>query len=377
MNKKNITHLKNKLACLVCVFTVFGCSTQISQTTQNHNKNKEKASTSLEFVKTSNTMLNSANLFALLPDYCPTPDAFALSPTGELTLSCVNYANKGLQAGVLVNINNDKTFTKIAQLSEPNKKRKGRPMGLAYAPDGSLFVADNQGAGKARLLKLTLKNNKVINTQIVAKGMSSPNGVRYQNGYIYVTQLRVPSKNKTETLSGIYRFKATDTNILVTNSTDDPHLLFLAKTINKQRKFGLDGLVFDSQGNLFVTNLGDDLIYKLTLDVNNNLLSQSTYATLPTGSGPDGLTIDPQGNLYAAGFLTNQVIKIDTNHDVTVIASYPDNNSENGELDQPADIIYYKGSLLVSNFDLLTGPGITNTGHGKPYTVSEIKLHDK
>ncbi|WP_166109285.1 SMP-30/gluconolactonase/LRE family protein [Pseudoalteromonas sp. Z9A5] len=376
MNKNNITHLKNKLAGLVCLFTVFGCSTHTAQS-NNKNINKGGESASLASVKTSNTLLESASLFASLPDYCPTPDAFAVSPSGELTLSCVNYANKGLQAGVLVNINNDKTFTKIAQLSGPNNKGKGRPMGLAYAPDGSLFIADNQGAGKARLLKLTLKNNKVINTQIVAKGMSSPNGVRYQNGYIYVTQLRVPSKNKTETLSGIYRFKATDTNILVTNSTDDPHLLFLAKTINKQRKFGLDGLVFDSQGNLFVTNLGDDLIYKLTFDTNNNLLSQSTYATLPKGSGPDGLTIDPQGNLYAAGFLTNQVIKIDTNQNVTVIASYPDNNSENGELDQPADIIYYKGSLLMSNFDLLTGPGIINTGHGKPYTVSEIKLHNK
>lgn len=150
MNKNNITHLKNKLACLVCLFTVFGCSTHTAQS-NNESINKGGVSASLASVKTANTLLESASLFASLPDYCPTPDAFALSPTGKLTLSCVNYANKGLQAGVLVNINDDKTFTKIAQLSGPNNKGKGRPMGLAYAPDGSLFVADSQGAGKGSI----------------------------------------------------------------------------------------------------------------------------------------------------------------------------------------------------------------------------------
>ncbi|MCG8606532.1 hypothetical protein MJD09_16305, partial [bacterium] len=42
-----------------------------------------------------------AKLFATLPDYCPTPDAFAIAPDGTLTLSCPNFADTS-KNGVLL-----------------------------------------------------------------------------------------------------------------------------------------------------------------------------------------------------------------------------------------------------------------------------------
>lgn len=318
--------------------------------------------------------LQPAQLFSSLPDNCPTPDAFAIAPDGSLTLSCPNYAD-GNKPGVLLRLAKDGSPSLLGVVPGLTPERRAQPMGLAYAPDGALFVVDNQGKNQGRILRLTFSDDAIASTEVVAQGMSSPNGIRYHDGKLYITQLRLPKFNTKSITSGLYYFNESDRNVEVASDGSSPNLLFSVQTENPDRQFGLDGLVFDKQGRLYVGNLGDGQIYQLTLSRDGRTVIESElYATTPKGSGPDGITIDKAGNLYLAGFTNNTIIKIDKHRQVSVIASYPDNDGSNGQIDQPADLIAHDGKLFISNFDLMGGKGIVNQGHSKPYTISVIDL---
>lgn len=320
-------------------------------------------------------LLQPAKLFVELPEYCPTPDALAVAPDGSLTLSCPNYA-KGGHPGVLVRISKDGVVTKLADVVGVGGKGTSRPMGIAYAPDGSLFVNANQGKN-GRLLRMTFKDGALESTEVVAQGLNGPNGLRYHKGALYVTIAMMPKVETGKNTGGVYRFDATDRDVQVNNDLSDPNLIYTADTQNPKKQFGLDGLVFDDKGYLYVGDFGDGTVYRLTLDrEGKKVIDEEVYAQFSNTTGVDGISIDDAGNLYLAGFSLNQIVKIDTNRKATVIAEYPDNDGSNGQLDQPADLIVHQGRLIISNFDLMVEPGMVNKGHSKPYTLSVIDLDE-
>jgi len=312
-------------------------------------------------------------LFISLPEYCPVPDNLAVAPDGTLTLTCPNF--KGEKQGVIVNITADKEVTKLAQLPGREEGLVGKPMGLDYAPDGSLFVCNSQGKGKGQVLRLTFKDGVLDSTQIVATGIK-PNGLKYNNGFVYVTQPRIPKLSGKSVVGGVFRFKASDRNVVVSGQKNDPYLIFTAETTNPQRKVGLDGLTFDKEGNLYVGEFGDATIYKLTIDDKGNVTNDEVYVQLPQNTGVDGMIMDKNNNLYVVGFSLNQLIKVDANKKFKILAEYPDNDGSNGELDQPVDLCFFNGKLLISNFDSMSAPGMVNQSHSKPYTISYIDLKD-
>lgn len=318
--------------------------------------------------------LLTSKLFANLPDICPTPDAFDVAPDGSLTLSCPNYADR-TKPGVLMSISNDGNVTKLVEVPVLTSSGVSKPMGIAYDDEGALYVCDNQ-TNKGRLLRLTFNENILISTEVVAFGFNSINGIRYNNGFVYVTQTKLPKLKKDKVVGGVYRFKTTDRNIEVNNDTSDDSLIYTSITQNPNRQVGLDGLVFNKKGELFVGNLGDAIIYKLILNDEGKVQNETVYAKLPINSAPDGINIDDQGNLYVAGFAQNQIFKVDTNQNIELLAQYPDNDGAEGGLDQPADVIVYDGKLIISNFDLMVVKGMINSKHGKPFTISYLKLNE-
>lgn len=324
-------------------------------------------------LKAQKDELSNAKLFVTLPSYCPTPDAFDIAPDGSLTLSCPNFADKN-KPGVLMRITKEGKVTKLFEMPVLESSGISKPMGIAYDEEGALYVCDNQ-TNKGRLLRITFNKNQIIATETIAFGFSAINGLRYYKGHLYITQTDLPKLKKEKTVSGVYRFKVTDKNIKVNNNRLDKNLIYTSITQNPKRQFGLDGLVFNKKGELFVGNLGDATIYKLTLNSTGKVVKDEIYAKLPINAAPDGINIDNEGNLYVAGFARNQIFKIDTNKNVQLLAEYPDNNGANGELDQPADVIVYHGKLIISNFDLMTGNGMINSKHDKPYTISYIDLN--
>ena len=321
-----------------------------------------------------NKYLETAKLYANLPDYCPTPDAFDIAPDGSLTLSCPNYADQ-TKPGVLMRISEEGEVTKLVEVPVLEANGKANPMGIAYDDEGVLYVSDNH-TNKGRLLRMTFHKNELKTTEVVAEGFNSINGIRYHNGFVYITQTQLPKLKKDKVVSGVYRFKTTDRNIKVNNDKSDKNLIYTSVTQNKERQVGLDGLVFNKEGEMFVGNLGDAIIYKLTINAEGELINDEVYAKLPVNSAPDGINIDDNGNLYVAGFSQNQIFRIDTNKNVELLAHYPDNDGAKGGLDQPADLIVYNGKLIISNFDLMVAKGMVNSKHSKPYTISYLELNN-
>lgn len=316
--------------------------------------------------------LQTPQLFATLPENCATPDALAIAPDGSLTLSCPNFANNKLQ-GELLSLSKSGEVTHLATVPTLGLERKANPMGIDYDEDGALYVADARGIKNGRVLKLTFDGKTLTNTEVVASGLN-PNGIRYHQGAIYVTQPQMNKIKSDKLTSGIYRFDISSRDLQLSNTLADQSLIFSEQTVNSDIQFGIDGLAFDSKGYLYTADLGDGEIYKLTLNASGKVIKQELFAQLPADARGDGMVFDANDNLYVAGLAYNQIFKVDPTGLVTVIAESQDTDGSQGQLDQPVDVMVFDDKLIISNFDLMTGKGFRNSKHDKPYTVSFIEL---
>ena len=76
---------------------------------------------------------------------------------------------------------------------------------------------------------------------------------------------------------------------------------------------------------------------------------------------------------FPADFCANAVAKAAPNGKVTRMAQSPDSDCHKGELDRPGETIIWKGRLILTCFDLVTGPQMVNTKHEMPATLSELE----
>lgn len=328
------------------------------------------------------TPSTESRLLMTLPDMCPTPDGMAMDRAGNIILACPNYGDMSKPA-VFMKINKQNRLSLYAECPVLEKTGRACPMGIDFGPDGALYVCDNQGwpgtpqgQNEGRILKLTIGNGLVRKTEVVAYGMSHPNGIKVYDGKLYVTQSLLPEIESEQLVSAVYRFNVTDRNVKVNNDESDPSLLIQFKTYNMDCQYGLDGLSFDSKGNLFVGNFGDGTLHKIKFDSKGNVKSNRLFAKSRDMRTTDGICMDDEDNIYVADFSENAVCKVSRRGKVTVLARSPDCDGSKGGLDQPGEPIVRGNELIVSCFDMVTGPDKVNTGHDKPYTMAVIDLDD-
>ena len=364
--------MKKSLIVMILLANIIG----LSSSCQIEEKFKSKCNCS----KDQQATLRSAKLFVELPDYAPTPDAMVIAPNGDLILSCPNFADT-TKTGCLIRISKNRKITKIANTPVLESTKKAHFMGMTFDDQGYLYVCDNQGwtgtkegQNQGRLLRLKLDGNNVVSSEVVAYGMSHPNGVRFHNGYLFVTQSMLPKIKTNKLTSGIYKFKTSDRNIKINNDNSDKNLIFTSKTQNAKCQYGLDGLVFDKKGNLYVGDFGDGTIFKLIMDKKCNVKKMQIFTVCPNDAGIDGMDFDDKDNLYVTAFSKNEIFKINSKGRILTIAKYPDNDGSNGQIDQGADVIVYGNKLIISNFDCVTDAGKVNRKHDKPYTLSYLDI---
>lgn len=340
-----------------------------------------------------------SELFVQLPDYCPTPDAFAIAPDGDLVMTCPNFADQS-QGAWIVRIDQDRNVHQWLEAPVLAETGKAAPMGITFGPDGDIYLVDNQGwmgteqgQFKGRILRLRVRDDQIVRVTELATGMEHPNGLRYRDGHVYVTQSMMTLVEDPSGLlvSGVYRFNVNE-SVHVSNTLEDENLIATFVTENPHVQYGLDGLTFDSQGNLFVGDFGDGKIYKLVLD-NGTVVSKSIFAqtdndytldpetpgyldiaTQAKMRSIDGIIADEDDNIYVADFSNNAVVKVTPQGEIIVLAQDPDNDGSDGSLNQPAEPVIWNGKLLVSNFNLVTGADKVNSGHSDYFTISEIKM---
>ena len=330
------------------------------------------------------TPMQQSELFLVLPEYCPTPDGMAIASNGDLILACPNFANQ-TYPGCVMRISKDKQISKWFDVPVLPETGLACPMGIAFGENGDLFICDNQGwtgseegKNQGRLLRLTFdENNRIKDTIVVAYQMEHPNGVRVRNGKIFVTQSMLTahaSESERRMLSGVYCFDINDRDIKLSNCPHDPNLLVAFFTQNVDVAYGADGLDFDAEGNLYVGNFGDGAIHKLTFDADGNVISNDVWAQdLSQLRTTDGIYFDSKGNLWVADFSDNAVAVVSPNGKIRRVAQNPDSDGSHGELDQPGEPIEWNGMIVVTCFDLVTGPDKVNTGHQAPHTLVKLK----
>ncbi len=158
------------------------------------------------------------------------------------------------------------------------------------------------------------------------------------------------------------------------NTLADKNLLTTIKTLNLDCQYGADGLVFDSHGNLYVGNFGDAVVHKITFDAAGNVTANVRWAKDEGMKSIDGICVDDQDNIYVADFSNNAICIVSPEGKVRILAKSPDCDGSQGGLDQPGEPLVRGNELIVSNFDMVTGPDKLNSGHDYPYTLSVIKL---
>lgn len=325
----------------------------------------------------------ASTLFAKLPEYVTTPDGMAIDGDGNLILACPNYADQ-TKPGCILKIDKDENVRKWFDVPVHEETGLASPMGIAFGPDGDLYVCDNQGwpgkpelIRKGRILRLKIEGDAVVKTTVVAKNMEHPNGMRIKDGYIYVTQssLELVKDPSGKLVSCVYRFKVDDENIDITNTLEDKNILATFITHNPDDQYGVDGIEFDREGNLLIGNFGDGAVYKITFNDDLSVKSNEIWAQDKENlESTDGMIMDEDGNLYIADFCANAIAKVLPDGTVTRLAQNGDTDGFNGELDQPGEPIIWNGKLIVSCFDTVTNDIVINTAHELPATLAQIVL---
>ncbi len=331
--------------------------------------------------------MQKPGLFAKLPDFVATPDGMAIDSEGNLILACPNFADPSLP-GCLLKFDRDRKVSKWVDVPVSSETGHAFPMGIAFGPDGDLYICDNQGwtdpsvpncpgyAFKGRILRLRIRDNRVAKMTVVAHGMEHPNGIRINRNHLYVThsmlsRVKDPSGLLT---SCVYRFRLDDEDIRVTNTLEDPNIFTTFLTHNRDIQYGADGIEFDKQGNLYVGNFGDGAVHRITFNDDGSARDNTVWAKDPAHlKSTDGMIIDSEGNISIADFCANAVARVSPNGAVTRIAQSRDSDGLHGELDQPGEPIIWQGRLVVTCFDLVTGPQMVNTRHTLPATLSELR----
>ncbi len=329
-----------------------------------------------------------AELLVALPDYVNTPDGMALLRDGSILVSAPNF-NDESKPPLLVRVTGSVGKAKADKFYEfptpypglPQGLDRIRPMGIAPAPNGDLYLADMQFMKdknqKSRLWRLVVKHGKVEKMVVVANGFNVANGIAIRGGYCFITESALDPDSHPLT-SAVLRFKLDEHNVtLKTPLQNDPHIIATFKSLKNQWRFGADGIEIDNQGNLYVGLFGEGIIHKITFDKKGDVKSNEEFAKAPGKLvNCDGMHLDKRTNkLYVADSAVNAVQVVDCkNGSVETLAINEDVTDKlTGQLDQPCEALVRGNEIIVSNMDW-PFPGFKNAKWQQPATLSVIKL---
>ncbi len=114
------------------------------------------------------------------------------------------------------------------------------------------------------------------------------------------------------------------------------------------------GIAIDDEDNLFVCNCGNNTIRKVTPQGISTLFSSGTIYNCP-----NGITFDHEGNLYVSNFGNSTIIKITPQGNTTFFASVPGSNNGHLTYFEPDAMLYVNSHGSSSIYTITLGGTVT------------------
>lgn len=231
----------------------------------------------------------SAREFAALPDDDAYPESVAAAPDG------VVYAGS-YATGAIWRINPDG----IAEELPNTRDRIGAAAGLVAAPDGTLYVIDQEDSDPRTpggvLLAIAPDGTITTLTDLADEGgfVTADDVTRDSQGRLYVTDR---GRNQ------VWRIAADGSDAEAWYTPPDSHI--------PDMRGALTGIAYDAANDLiYVTDPDLNRIYRVEVESG---AGEIVYQHDPQGTAPpgfDGITVGADGTVYAAAFGQNGVVRL-------------------------------------------------------------------
>ncbi len=249
------------------------------------------------------TPLNLNPQISVLAENLPEPDDLVLAPDGSVYMSDVTEG----------------TIKQYMSTGQLNLILSGlrSPEGMAFLPNGSMVIAE-QGAN--RLIRYDLNSKTLMpfldlvnNTdQLGVDGIlwdgrnlivpDSPNGT--------VLEVSADGQTVRQLASGLRRptgawLESTGDLLIADENGNAIYRLHRDGALEKVADFSIpDDVVEDPNGNIFVITLGDDAIHLLTAGTNQDIVLVSGL------NDPQGIIFDTDGNLIVTDSGNHRLLKV-------------------------------------------------------------------
>ncbi|WP_439880685.1 hypothetical protein ACSX1A_16200 [Pontibacter sp. MBLB2868] len=321
------------------------------------------------------------HLLFLFPDFVSQPDGMEKDESGNMYVSSPNFSNPKYP-GTLLKISSDYQWSVLYNLPVSDKTKKVGPMGLAFGPDGNLYIADNQyyydKNFSSRILRLNMKDGQPTGVDVVVKGLKHPNAVRWHNNNLYITDTKWSTSDTAKT-SGVFRValqEMTKDSVMIQPSMKEKHLLTTFRAIEQPngKAFGADGMDFDSKGNMFVGMFSDGRVFKITFNQDGSIKSKDVFLPYGTIACCDGIYIDKAtDNLYIANSQKNAINIVTPDGKVSVLAQNGNTTGIDGKMDQPCEPLLVGDKLIVANYDQ-PNEGFVNERYDEVHNMTIIQV---
>lgn len=207
---------------------------------------------------------------------------------------------------------------------------------LVFTSDKTLVaVAGNLATGKGSVVKVNVETGKVTT---FASGFELPNGIVVdRHGNLFVTDL----------VAGAV-YKITPDGIVSTFASAG--LLAPRPIPGTELTLGSNDLTFDKkQTALYVTNVGQNIVVKITIGKDGNAGTITEFASIPT---PDGIAFDNKGLLYVTSPFTNSVYTVTRNRSAQKLAL----DMTQVSLNNPSNLAFHGHQLYITNL-AISGTG--------------------
>lgn len=217
------------------------------------------------------------------------------------------------------------------------KKVNAEPSGIAFNPQGDLFVAVGPFAEVVHIRASELNPGKPGSAQTFATGTPGANGIVFdRQGNLFVSGGG----------SGIvYRVGANGGAAQQAVQIDkNSRTLPDGKT---QQAITANGLEIDRNGVLHVADTSRGAVWKVEIGSDGKGGKPLLLAQSPLLEGADGLAFDRSGNLWATANERNALLIVTPDGTVREVAK----NSGQGPLEFPSAIVFVGDTGYVANFD--------------------------